>query len=249
MLWQIVGFSILGSVGGLVGGLLLSLRKKPFTHAQSLLLIAFAIGVMLATTFLEILPEATTNGLPNWWAIFAGIIFLFILEKTLIWHHHHGDDCEHKKADQTPVLITMGDTLHNFIDGVIMGAAFLANPTAGIVTSLAVMTHEIPHEMADFGVMLSLGWNKSKVIFSNFMSALVSVVGAVGVYFLGNRIEAYLPMLLSFAGGMFIYLACSDLIPELHHAHHKNPVKNNLAQIVVFGLGVILIVVLVTVLH
>ncbi|MEK7504442.1 MAG: ZIP family metal transporter [Patescibacteria group bacterium] len=226
MLWEIVGFSALGSVGGLVGGIFLALRKKAFSHSQTLLMISFAAGVMLATAFLDILPEA---GIVNWWGVLLGVVFLFLLEKSLVWHHHHGDECE----SHVPTLITIGDSLHNFVDGVIIGGAFLASPATGIITSLAVMAHEIPHEMASFGLMLSLGWSRTKVIVSNLVSALVSVVGAVGVFYFR---EVPLELLLSFAGGMFIYLACSDLIPELHRSH-----KNNLAQILVFGLGIVFI--------
>ena len=234
MFLQLMGLSVLGSVGGLIGGILLDLRKKSFTHSKSLLLVSFAAGVMLATAFLDILPEAGTF---NGWAILLGVIFLFLLEKTLIWYHHHGDECD----SHAPALISVGDTLHNFIDGLVMGATFLASPATGLLTALAVMAHEIPHEMADFSVMLSLGWGKWKTIFTNLLSASASLVGAAGVYFLGEKIQVFLPVLLSFAGGMFIYLACSDLIPELHHAHHKPEVKNNFAQILVFGIGVGLI--------
>jgi zinc and cadmium transporter len=139
------------------------------------------------------------------------------------------------------MLISIGDTLHNFIDGIVMGAAFLASPATGMITSLAVMMHEIPHEMADFGVMLSLGWSKWKTIFANLLSAMASLIGAIGVYLIGDQIQQYLPVLLSFAGGMFIYLACSDLIPELHHAHDKAPVKNGVLQMIVFVLGIVMI--------
>jgi zinc and cadmium transporter len=197
-------------------------------------MISFAAGVMLATAFLDILPEA---GVPNWMAILSGIIFLFLLEKSLIWYHHHGDECQ----SHTPLMITVGDTLHNFIDGVVMGATFLASPATGMITALAIMAHEIPHEMADFGVMLSLGWSKTKVIITNLISASASIVGAVGVYYFS---VVPLSILLSFAGGMFIYLACSDLIPELHHSHIKAPVTNNFLQIIVFGLGIVLVSVL-----
>lgn len=234
MLWQLISFSILGSVGGLIGGVLLALRKKPFTHSQSLLMISFAAGVMLATAFLDILPEA---GIFNGWAILLGVVFLFLLEKSLIWYHHHGDECD----SHTPALINIGDTLHNFIDGIVMGAAFLASPTTGFVTALAVMAHEIPHEMADFAVMLSMGWSKQKTILLNLLSASISLIGAMGVYFLGDRIQVFLPQLLSFAGGMFIYLACSDLIPELHHSHRNEPIKNSTLQVLFFVFGIILI--------
>lgn len=237
MFWQLIGFSAIGSIGGILGGVFLALKKKPFTHAQSLLMVSFAAGVMLATAFLDILPEASADGPLSWWGVLAGIVFLFFLEKTLIWYHHHGDEC----SSHAPEMITVGDTLHNFIDGVVMGAAFLASPTTGMITSLAVMMHEIPHEMADFGVMLSLGWSRWKTIVANLLSAMASLVGAIGVYLIGDQIHQYLPVLLSFAGGMFIYLACSDLIPELHHAHDKAPVKNGVLQMIVFVFGIALI--------
>ncbi|MDO8488244.1 MAG: ZIP family metal transporter [bacterium] len=251
MIWQILAYSFIGSVGGLVGGILLALRKKALSHAQSLLMISFAAGVMLATAFFDLLPEAAAMGkeLMFGW-ILAGVIFLFLLEKSLLWHHHHGDDCvDNKEKHSTPLMVNVGDTVHNFIDGLVMGAAVVANPGLGAVTALAVMAHEIPHEMADFGVMLAGGWSRRRTIVMNLISALAALIGAVLVYFVGTQIEGILPTLLFFAGGMFIYLACSDLIPELHHAHLHHEVKNNSAQILVFVAGIVLIYVLIRLLE
>ncbi len=247
MLTQLLTLSFIGSIGGLIGGILLALRKKPFSHGQSLLIISFAAGVMLATAFFDLLPEAFDMGgeLKLGWTL-AGVVFLFLLEKSLLWYHHHGDECD-EQADKhsTPLLINIGDTIHNFIDGVVMGAAVLANPAVGLVTALAVMAHEIPHEMADFGVMLAAGWSRGKTIVVNLISAAAALLGALLVYFLGTQIEGLLPLLLFFAAGMFIYLCCSDLIPELHHAHKHKHVTNNGLQVVVFIFGVGLIYMLI----
>lgn len=239
MITQILLWSFVGSVASLIGGVLLALRKKMFTHQQSLLLVSFAAGVLLSTAFFDLLPEAGINlSLPG---VLAGIVFLFLLEKFL-WYHHH--DEEHEGHKRTPMLITVGDTVHNFIDGVVIAGTFMVAPATGIVTALAVAAHEIPHEMADFGILLSKGWARKKVILINLLSAGTSLVGAVLMYYWGGRINGILPVLLSFSGGMFIYLACSDLIPELHHGH-KEKKSETLMQLVVFGVGIAVVWVLI----
>ncbi|MEK7064638.1 MAG: ZIP family metal transporter [Patescibacteria group bacterium] len=238
MIGQILFWSFVGSVASLVGGILLALSKKVFTHEQSLLLVSFAAGVLLSTAFFDLLPEAGSE--LSLAAVLAGIVFLFLLEKFL-WYHHH--DEEHEGHKRTPILITVGDTVHNFIDGVVIAGTFMVAPATGIVTALAVAAHEIPHEMADFGVLLTKGWPRKKVILVNLASAGVSLVGAVLMYFFGSKIEGILPVLLSFSGGMFIYLACSDLIPELHHGHAERRV-DSLWQLAIFGIGIIIVLVL-----
>jgi len=235
MIGQILFWSFVGSVASLIGGILLALRKKIFTHEQSLLLVSFAAGVLLSTAFFDLLPEAGSE--LSLAAVLMGIVFLFLLEKFL-WYHHH--DEEHEGHKRTPILITVGDTVHNFIDGVVIAGTFMVSPAIGIVTALAVAAHEIPHEMADFGVLLSKGWGRKKVILVNLASAGASLVGAVLMYFFGGKIEGTLPILLSFSGGMFIYLACSDLIPELHHGHTEKK-SETLTQLVVFGVGIVLV--------
>lgn len=239
MIWQILFWSFVGSVASLGGGILLALRKKAFTHVQSLLLISFAAGVLLSTAFFDLLPEA--GGDMSLGAVLAGIIFLFLLEKFL-WYHHH--DEEHEGHKKTPILITVGDTVHNLIDGAVIAGTFLVSPMTGVVTALAVAAHEIPHEMADFGVLLTKGWARRKVIMVNLASAGVSLVGAVLMYVMGTKFGVILPYLLSFSGGMFIYLACSDLIPELHHGHSEKK-SETLAQMLVFGAGILVVLVLV----
>ncbi|MBI2008327.1 ZIP family metal transporter [Candidatus Amesbacteria bacterium] len=241
MLGQIVFWSFMGSVASLIGGVVLALRKKKFTHHQTLLLTSFAAGVILATAFFDLLPEAVeamgrigpVGRIWEW--VVAGVTWLFLLEKTLIWYHHHHEEHEmHGRA--VPWMMTVGDTIHNFIDGVVMAGAFLVSPSVGIVTALAVAAHEIPHEMADFGVLLAHGWSAKKTILVNIGSAAVALLGAILVYGARGVIEPWLPHLMAFSGGAFVYLACSDLIPELHH-DHRHDRMSLLGQVAAFGAG------------
>jgi len=231
----------------LIGGVFLAMKKKAFTHEQSLLLVSFAAGVLLSTAFFDLLPEAgemigQIGEIGQMWGwVLGGVVFLFLLEKFL-WYHHH--DEEHEGHKRTPIMITVGDTVHNFIDGAVIAGTFMVAPATGIVTALAVAAHEIPHEMADFGVLLSKGWARKKVILVNLASAAVSLIGALFMYGMGKRFETILPYLLSFSGGMFIYLACSDLIPELHHGH-KEKAGESIWQMVVFGVGIVVVWVLI----
>ena len=235
---QILIWTTVGSVVSLIGGILLAVRKKAFTHEQSLLLISFAAGVLLSTAFFDLLPEAIGQiGQISLIGQIGGIIFLFLLEKFL-WYHHH--DEEHEGHKRTPILITVGDTVHNFIDGAIIAGTFLVSPVTGVVTALAVAAHEIPHEMADFGILLTKGWARKKVILVNVLSAGVSLVGAVTMYGMGTRFTGALPYLLSFSAGTFIYLACSDLIPELHHGH-KEEKSETAWQMIVFVAGIAIV--------
>lgn len=241
MIWQILGWSFVGSIVSLVGGIFLAARKKKMSHAGSLLLVSFAAGVLLATAFFDLLPEAfelSGNGMMWEWVV-GGIVFLFLLEKSLIWYHHHHDE-EHNERKAIPELLTIGDSIHNFIDGVVMGGTFLVSPTAGVVTALAIAAHEIPHEMADFGVLLAHGWSAKKTIFVNLISAAFALLGSIVVYLFKDMVGPWLPYLLAFAGGGFIYLSCSDLIPELHH-EHRMKVQNSVLQFLIFGLGIVLV--------
>lgn len=245
MLGQIILWSFVGSVVSLVGGVLLALKKQKFTHHQTLLLTSFAAGVILATAFLDLLPEAVEmigqiGQIGQIWPwVIGGVVWLFMLEKSLIWYHHHHEEHEvHGKA--VPWMLTVGDTIHNFIDGMVMAGTFLVSPSVGVVTALAVAAHEIPHEMADFGVLLSHGWSAKKTILVNIASAVVALVGALLVWGARGVIEPRLPMLLAFSAGSFVYLACSDLIPELHH-DHKHDRMSLVTQVAAFGVGIILV--------
>lgn len=242
MLGRILFWSFVGSVASLAGGIILAVRKQKFTHHQVLLLTSFAAGVILSTAFFDLLAEAVElagNPASVWGWVVGGIVWLFLLEKSLIWyHHHHEEHAEHGKT--VPWLLTAGDTIHNFVDGIVMAGSFLVSPGMGVVTSVAVAVHEIPHEMADFGMLLGRGWSPKKTILVNVASAAVSVIGALLVYWQRDWIEPWLPQLLAFSGGSFVYLACSDLIPEMHHDHRIDK-WSMVVQVMCFGAGLLIV--------
>jgi len=239
MLFAILGFTLLGSVFSLIGGFFLLTRKK-WNESFNLKLTSFAAGVLLATAFLDLFPHALEH-LDKKINIFIpalfGMIMFFLLERFLQFHHHHEP---HQGFKASAILIILGDTMHNFIDGVVIAAAFLISFPLGVSTALAVAAHEIPQEIADFSVLLSKGFSKRKTLLVNIFSSLTAIIGALLTYFAGSYIESYLPIIIAFTAGMFIYIASSDLIPELHHSRKKGEEIN---QALLFIFGVIVIVI------
>lgn len=216
ILLYILFFSFLGSIVSLLGGVLLLMREK-FAIKTAHLLSAFAAGTLLGTAFFDLLPEAleAAEGQQSnifFWT-FAGIAIFFLIERFI---HHHNHSKSKEERDTIVPLIVVGDTLHNFIDGVAMAATFLISVPLGIVTSLAVAIHEIPQEIGDFGLMLHKGVKKSKILLINFFSALAAMLGAVVTYWAKDDIEGLLPAVLGITSGFFIYIALSNLIPEIH---------------------------------
>lgn len=220
-LTNILLFTFVGSLAALIGGLLLLSREK-LALKISHFLSSFAAGILLGTAFFDLLPEAHHEGEKLgidifFWTLF-GIIVFFMIERTIHWFHHHDDYHEHQKESKTTLpLIIIGDTMHNFIDGVIIAATFMADPRLGVVTSLAVFAHELPQEIGDFGLMLHKGMKRSKIILVNILSSAVAFLGAIMTYLLGNVLEGYIPILLAVTAGFFIYIATSDIIPEIHY--------------------------------
>lgn len=225
-LGYIILFTLIGSVFSLIGGILL-LYKEKITLKYSHFLAAFAAGTLLGAVFFDLLPEAVSEsrelGLNidvfAWTLI--GILGFFLLERFIHWFHHHQHEYLDEKIKPTIPLIIAGDSVHNFIDGVVIASTFLVSIPLGIVTTLAVAAHEIPQEIGDFGVLLHKGMKRKKIILVNIMSALTAIFGALLAYWLGERIEASLPILLSITAGFFIYIAASDLIPEIHHENRR----------------------------
>ncbi len=178
----------------------------------------FAAGALLAAAFFDLLPESieqlAEGAAPNW--VLAGILLFFLLEHFLRWFHHHH---EHAKEDTTQApLIIVGDSIHNLLDGIAIGAAFLISVPTGIVTAIAVAAHEIPQEIGDFGLLLKYGYSRKKVMLINIFSALMSTAGALVTFGLGSRIDLPLGELLGITAGLFIYIAASDLIPTIHES-------------------------------
>lgn len=225
-LGYIILFTLIGSVFSLIGGVFLLLNEKK-TLKYSHFLAAFAAGTLLGTVFFDLLPEAVHEGeeLGTGINIFlwtlVGILGFFLLERFIHWFHHHQHEYLDEEIKPTVPLIIVGDSVHNFIDGVVIAATFLVSIPLGIVTTLAVAAHEIPQEIGDFGILLHKGMKRKKIILVNIFSALTALLGALLAFWLGERVEASLPILLSITAGFFIYIAASDLIPEIHHENRK----------------------------
>lgn len=209
--------TFIGSIGALIGGVILLSREK-LALKISHFLASFAAGILLGTAFFDLLPEALNEGGINTlsWTLF-GITLFFLLERFIHWFHHHEEFEGEKQSKTTLPLIVIGDTVHNFLDGIVIAATFMANPSLGIVTALAVFAHEVPQEIGDFGLMLHKGMARRKIIMVNIASAVVSFAGAILTFVLGNFLEGYIPMFLAITAGFFIYIASSDLIPEIHY--------------------------------
>ena len=225
-LGYILLFTLIGSVGALIGGIVL-LSNEKFAIKISHFLASFAAGVLLGTAFFDLLPEASHEAKKGdinifFWALF-GIVLFFLVERFIHWFHHHEEyhDEHDKEKKSTLPLIIIGDTMHNFLDGVVIAATFMVNAQVVILTAIAVFAHEIPQEIGDFGLMLHKGLSRKKIITVNIVSAAAAFTGAILTYLLGNILEAYLPIFLALTAGFFIYIASSDLIPEIHHEKRR----------------------------
>lgn len=246
-------FTLLGSVVSLIGGVLLLTKEKiviKYSHFVS----SFAAGALLGTAFFDLLPEASEEaGGTNifLWAL-VGMLFFFLFERFIHWFHHHEHFPRHKDSDQkgfakpTVPLIIFGDSLHNFIDGVTIAATFMVSIPLGIITTFAVAAHEIPQEIGDFGILLNKGVGRNKVLLFNIISALTAILGAALTFFVGDLIEGFLPAVIALTAGFFIYIAASDLIPEIHEENRKGFA---LIETLLLFLGVVTIYIMVTILH
>lgn len=219
--FDVLIFSLIGGLFSLVGGILLLSRQK------SALVLArygtpFAAGALLAAAFFDLLPEALENSGNSTalrWTLF-GILLFFLVEHFLHWFHHTHRH-EHEDEKTVAPLIIIGDSVHNFLDGIAIGAAFLINVPTGIVTAIAVAAHEIPQEIGDFGLLLRSGYARKKVLLINAASALMSSIGALLTFWIGSVTQLPLAELLAVTAGLFIYIAASDLIPTIHEARGR----------------------------
>ena len=228
-----------------ISGIFLFFLNKKVSQKINLLLVSFAIGALLGDTFIHLLPESFEN-LPSLMVSFltiSGLLLFFILEKILRWHHCHEINCCQNESKHLITLNTLGDTIHNFIDGMLIAASFIVDFKLGIFTSIAVLLHEIPQEVGDFAVLIHSGLSLKKAIFYNFLSACSAFLGIILVFILGSKISFLSIYLLPIPAGAFIYLAASDLIPELHR--HDQKVSNSLFQLIFIIFGVLLMSLLV----
>ncbi len=228
--------ALFGSVISLAGGVYLLYGKWGAKKLQRIA-VPFAAGALLAAAFVDLLPEAMEGSDAHMVSLVVLVSFLvfFLLERTLSWfHHHHEHESEGAAHRRNSSLVIIGDSLHNFIDGLAIGASFLVSPATGIVTTIAIAAHEIPQEIGDFGLLLSKGMRRRNVLLVNLLSACATVVAAVAVYALGGQLPVSEPILLAVTAGFFIYIAASDIIPTIH-AEPKRRTANIQAVVLVAG--------------
>jgi len=216
MLLWIIGFSILGSLGAIAGAALFLFFPDGIRKVLLPCLISYATGTLLGAAFLGMIPSGLKQAPANqvMATVLAGMVLFFVLEKLVIWRHCHQADCEiHGRAAP---LILIGDAFHNFVDGVVIVAAFLNSVPLGIATALAVIAHEVPQEVGDFAILLDNGYNRTKALLLNGLSSSATLPGALMAYFwLGETREA-VPYILAISAASFIYIAAADLIPALN---------------------------------
>lgn len=216
MLMWIIGFSVLGSIGALAGAALLLLFPETIRKNLVPSLISYATGTLLGAAFLGMIPAGLDKAPANdiMITVLVGIVFFFTLEKFLLWHHCHDGDCEvHGSAGP---LILVGDAFHNFVDGVVIAAAFLTSIPLGIVTAFAVIAHEVPQEIGDFAILLDNGYTRKQALILNGLSATATLPGALAAYFWLGEMHTATPYILALSAASFIYIAVADLIPGLH---------------------------------
>ena len=248
----IILFTALGGVLSVIfAGIFLLVPEGPRARVLPHL-VSFATGTLLGAALLALVPEAlqsagieSAHGIGL--ALVSGIVMFFVLEKLVLWrhshsgeyadhgaHHHHHDHREQASA----VLVVVGDSIHNALDGVIIGAAFLTDPQLGIITAVAVMTHEIPQEIGDFAVLLHSGMSRGRALLLNLMSSLTSVIGGIVAYLGLSSDSAIIPYAVAVAAASFIYVAVADLIPGLHR---RVSVRESTTQVVLISLGIAVI--------
>lgn len=253
MIWiYALGAVAIVSLVSFVGLFTITLRERA-VKSLVFLMVGLAIGALFGDAFIHLIPEALESGLGAVTVgigIMSGIILFFILEKFLFWHHCHG---EHEESEDTlsthdhqpkPIghLILASDFLHNAVDGIVIGASFLVSVEVGIATTIAVVLHEIPQEIADFGILIHAGWTRARALLWNFFSALSAFLGVLAVLALKGGVENLVPLATAFTAGAFIYIAGADLVPELHKTEgFGRTIIQILAIAVGFGLMLLLV--------
>ena len=209
--------------------------KKNLLHKLVFCLIGLSAGALIGGAFLHLLPEALEKMQSEvmFYYVILGIVLFFLMERYFHWRHCHSGVCD---VHTFTYLNLFGDGIHNFIDGVVIAASFVDSVNLGIVTTIAIILHEIPQELGDFGVLVYGGFTKKKALFCNFLTAFTAVIGALAGYFLSDFAKGFSNFILPLTAGGFIYIGASDLIPEIHK--ETNLRRSSLAFIA-FLLGII----------
>ena len=242
ILTWIVAATLLGGLLSVLAAALIALNAK-ITHVP--VLISYAVGTLLGAAFLELLPHAFGMAAsPENMAgtILFGILLFFVLEKLVLWRHCHIEQCEAHDPPQplhdhgrSGMMIMIGDTFHNFVDGVLIAAAFLANIELGVVTALAIIAHEVPQEVGDFLILLHSGYTKMQALLFNMLSSVAMIAGGVLAYFALQTMQHWIPSLLGLAVASMLYVSVADLIPGLHR---RPEIQATVQQVILIALGV-----------
>ena len=238
----IVLASLLGGVLSVAAAAIFAFNART---AHVPILISYAVGALLGAVFLDILPHAfSMTESPERIAatILIGILIFFVLEKLVLWRHCHVEQCEAHEAQpaqhdhgRSGMMIMVGDTFHNFVDGILIAAAFLADMQLGLVTSIAIIAHEVPQEVGDFLILLHSGYNKRYAFALNVLSSLAMMVGGVLAYFALQTMQQWIPSLLALAAASMIYVSVADLIPGLHR---RPEIRDTLEQVMLIAAGI-----------
>lgn len=243
LLFYIILALFVGSVGSiLLAASLLFIEKKNLERISTYL-ITFAGGTLLGAAYLGMLPKAinVSGKAENILSLtLVGIILFFVLEKLILWRTCQNKNCERQKNASAP-LILVGDALHNFIDGLIIATAFFTSPKFGIIITLTVFAHEIPQELADFGILINNGYSKTKALIYNLLSGATAFLGGLLAYFALEKATMLVPYVLAFSAASFTYIALADLVPQMHN---KTDIKNSILQVslILTGICVILLI-------
>jgi zinc and cadmium transporter len=245
-----------GALGGLVSIAAAALVAFQASAAAIPMLVSYSVGALLGAAFLSVLPEAfehTESAGTVGVSILAGLMFFFVLEKLVLWRHHHapawGEDGRealashaheahghhHHHGSRSGTMIMIGDTFHNFVDGTLIAAAFLADFHLGLVTALAILAHEVPSEVGDFIVLLHSGYTRGQALLVNLVVSVAMILGGIVGYFALKTVVEWTPSLLGFVAASMIYVAVADLIPGLHK---RIDLRATLTQVTLIGLGI-----------
>ncbi len=252
MLWFALGSVLLASILSLIGVITLFIRSSVLKH-HLVYLVSFAAGALFGDAFIHLLPEAVEEmgefTLAISVPILLGILISFIIEKFVHWHHcHHLNHTGHKhhldhkrQGNALAAMNLFGDALHNLIDGLIIGASYLVSIPVGIATTIAVLLHELPQELGDFGILLHSGLSKARALLYNFLVSTTAILGVIIAFILNVYMEGLTQFLLPLSAGVFIYIAGSDLVPELHH---EIKLERSVMQLAMFILGIMMMLTL-----
>lgn len=218
---EIFLLSLLGSVVALIGGVVFLLRRD-WTESLEKYSVPFAAGVLLTVALIGLIPEAVhISGDQMYIVVLATFLFSYLFEHFACHLHHHTTSAHHSAHKNSVPLVLIGDTIHNFIDGVAIAASYLVSPGLGLITAISTFLHEVPHEIGDFGILLKAGWSRRWVLLINLFSALSTLLGAALVLVLPQSL-GYEGWFLAIAAGMFLYLGASDFLPRIDENHQRS---------------------------